>query len=291
MYDAFVWNKRNIMVVDAMDVDLFTLRRDYRFDRFDACRQIAAGLAHIHACGIVHSDVKPENVLARFDESTSRWTMKLCDFGAASTVEGGDICDYGQTIAYRAPEMIVGDIRAIKPPADVWSYATIVFEIFTENVLFDPHESKHYSARSTDSCESSMRGNAEQLALIVELCGKVPKSFSKRHREYFNSKGHIKNIGPIKKIDLRVIMIMECNMEKDLAQDLYDFLQPLLMYTPHMRATAADCASHPFLARTDDAANTALTSSSSDSASADSLSVRSEDHGAGDEERNSAHEE
>lgn len=271
LYEAFAWNRRTVMVVDVMDIDLFTLRREYDFDRFDVCRQLVAGIGHIHSCGVIHCDIKPENVLARFDEASKKWIIKLCDFGGASATGGTDICDYGQTVAYRSPEMIVGDSKAIQPPVDMWSYAAIVFEIFTENVLFDPYDSKYYSARSTASYESSLRSNAEQLALMEELLGKFPKKFTKKHREYFNARGRIKNLGDIKKIDLRVVMIVECELSKELAQSLHDFLLPLLRYNPKLRASAQDCFSHPFLSRTDVMAAT------------NSAAVGSKDHASGDE--------
>ena len=112
---------------------------------------------------------------------------------------------------------------------------------------------------------------AEQLALMEELLGKFPKKFTKKHREYFNARGRIKNLGDIKKIDLRVVMIVECELSKELAQSLHDFLLPLLRYNPKLRASAQDCFSHPFLSRTDVMAAT------------NSAAVGSKDHASGDE--------
>mgnify|MGYP002883929092 CR=1 FL=1 len=81
------------------------------------------------------------------------------------------------------------------------------------------------------------------------------------------------------KIDLRVIMIVECEMVRDVAQGLYDFIKPLLMYTPKLRATAQDCLSHPFLSRTDDVSAAETT---------ESATVGSEDHTGGHKEREDA---
>ena len=211
------------------------------------CRQMCSGLKHLHALGIVHSDFKPENIMVR--SVGEGWLVKIADFGAASTIDG-DICDYGQTVAYRSPEMVVGDSTAMRPPADVWSCACIVFELFCDNVLFDPTESNHYSAKSTASHESSLRSNHEQLALMSEILGKFPKRFARKHREYFNSKGNLKDLGSIKKIDMRVIMIVECDLTPQMANNLYQFLKGMLMYTPRLRSSAEACLDHPFLLHT-----------------------------------------
>lgn len=39
-------------------------------------QQLASGIAHIHACGIIHMDLKPDNILLKSDG-----TIKIADFG------------------------------------------------------------------------------------------------------------------------------------------------------------------------------------------------------------------
>ena len=118
---------------------------------------------------------------------------------------------------------------------------------------------------------------------MQELLGKFPSRFAKKHREYFNARGGIKNMGSIKTIDLRVIMIVECQMEKKLAQELYEFITPILKYNPKLRATAADCLAHPFLLRSDTVSGTAPAAQTTDSAV-----VGTKHHSKGDEKRHSA---
>ena len=54
----------------------------------------------------IHRDVKPENILL-----TKTGVIKLCDFGFARTLVGDVFTDYVSTRWYRAPELLVGDIR------------------------------------------------------------------------------------------------------------------------------------------------------------------------------------
>src|SRR3954471_24655496 len=63
-------------------------------------QQVCAGLAHAHECGVIHRDIKPQNLLLTSD----RETVKIADFGVAR-LEGGDgaITRVGTNI-YAAPE-------------------------------------------------------------------------------------------------------------------------------------------------------------------------------------------
>src|ERR1700684_2521019 len=86
------------------------------------------GLAAAHASGIVHRDVKPENVLL-----TPDGRIKVADFGlaraqaAAAHTRSGLIIG---TVAYLAPELVTGGVP-IGPRADVYSAGVLLFELLT----------------------------------------------------------------------------------------------------------------------------------------------------------------
>lgn len=92
----------------------------------EAAGQILDGLAHAHANGIVHRDVKPANViLAEADEVS----VRLLDFGLALMDEAETLTAAGDvpgTLAYVPPERLGGDEAT--PASDVWAVGVILWE-------------------------------------------------------------------------------------------------------------------------------------------------------------------
>lgn len=94
---------------------------------------VAAGLARLHARGLVHRDLKPANVL--FDEEGR---PKLGDFGLARHTAGsGTLTEAGTvlgTAAYISPEQASGEPAG--PASDVYSFGVILFRMLTGALPF-----------------------------------------------------------------------------------------------------------------------------------------------------------
>ncbi len=89
-------------------------------------------LEHAHACGIVHRDVKPSNVLVPQPQSTPTPAAKLTDFGVARVVGGDSLTRTGDVIGtagYMAPEQAEG--LEAGAPADLYSLALVIYEALT----------------------------------------------------------------------------------------------------------------------------------------------------------------
>ncbi len=99
---------------------------------------VARGLAEAHAEGIVHRDVKPENVFLT-QRSGGRWGVKVLDFGIAKTpVKGTKLTKTGQALGspmYMAPEACRGD--EVDHRADIYSLGVLMYLLWCGRVPFD----------------------------------------------------------------------------------------------------------------------------------------------------------
>src|SRR4051794_2493050 len=124
--------------------DLLTERR--RLNPVEALailEQMLSAIAAAHRAGLVHRDVKPENVLVAAAPSGGAADLvdavvKVADFGLARAVEASSVDDAGQlmaTVAYVAPELVTdgqADART-----DVYSAGIVLYEMLTGKVPFD----------------------------------------------------------------------------------------------------------------------------------------------------------
>ena len=119
------------------DLSLLCRKEPLQFDRaLFYLQQLCAGLAHAHACGVIHRDIKPQNLLLTADHET----LKIADFGVAKIEAAeGAITRVGTNI-YAAPEhnplvqtaaldtgSLLGAQTQLTPAADIYSLAKTAY--------------------------------------------------------------------------------------------------------------------------------------------------------------------
>ena len=94
--------------------------------------QMTRGLAFCHSRGVMHRDLKPQNLLVTRDGQ-----LKLADFGLARAFcpPIRPLTHEVVTLWYRPPEILLGQ-QTYAPPVDVWAIGTIFVEMVTKRPLF-----------------------------------------------------------------------------------------------------------------------------------------------------------
>lgn len=122
-------------------------------------RQCLVALSFVHKMGLVHSDIKPENILLA---SYSRARVKVIDFGSSCYLTDRQ-SSYIQSRSYRAPEVVLG--LPYDGKIDVWSLGCVIAEMFTGQVTFQ-----------NDSVVS-------MIARIEAICGAFPRHMIEEGRQ------------------------------------------------------------------------------------------------------------
>ncbi|CAC9469705.1 protein_kinase_-_putative [Leishmania infantum] len=157
LIDAFYYKEHVMLVTELLRDTLYDYGKYNREEEKEfyftlprlrrLTRQIVEALTYVHSLNLIHTDLKPENIMF---VSYSRCIVKVIDFGSSCFLSD-HLSSYIQSRSYRAPEVVLGcdyDGRI-----DVWSLGAILVEMVTGDVLF-----------TSDTVP-------EMLARIVYVCG------------------------------------------------------------------------------------------------------------------------
>lgn len=129
--DAYVEQGACFFVTELCDRSLFQfLSSGAGFEELNegalgsVLRQVVQGCAHLHGLGVVHRDLKPDNLIS------SKGVVKICDFGLAARLpaSGQGLSGIVGTAPYKAPEML--NSERYETSVDVWSVGVIAYVLF-----------------------------------------------------------------------------------------------------------------------------------------------------------------
>jgi serine/threonine protein kinase len=134
--------------MDGTLLDLIEQQMD-KSEIQNAYRQMVEGLVHIHTNGIVHFDMKPENVGYKIQDG--RIVYKIMDFGIAEWTEEVSKDAFQEEVQdgscvktsgwYRSPECNRLSKRRVSEDSDTWSLGCILYEMIKGGPLFHNHDS------------------------------------------------------------------------------------------------------------------------------------------------------
>lgn len=138
--------------------------------------QVAEALAAAHHSGIIHRDIKPDNIMMRADGY-----VKVLDFGLAKLAESGAAGNDPDpahtqagatmgTLAYMSPEQVTGE--ASDHRTDIWSLGVVFYELLTNQKPFrGPNRQATVNAILSDEPDSAMESHPafpSELDLILD---------------------------------------------------------------------------------------------------------------------------
>jgi serine/threonine protein kinase len=244
-------------------------------------KDLFTGLAYLHRCNIIHTDIKPSNLLLNgrvesLDESGL--SVSIGDLGS-STFADELFSDTVGTTQYIAPELIIE--LDYTTAIDIWSAFATCFELITGELLFDVYDecriqygepmesettdtdsdrseesiSQHYANSESSISDSSgseddedMRAtNYRHLFLIEKVIGPAPRAFTENARLYYNRRDKLKNNPDIDHLGIAQLLYANYDMSVEDCTSIEDFLLTGLKYIPEERITAEQALQHPFL--------------------------------------------
>jgi serine/threonine protein kinase len=146
------------------------IRREGPLDVARAVRlgvQIAEGLGAAHAAGVIHRDIKPQNIMVLAPGDA----VKLMDFGIARLGDTGEahLTRRGAlmgTPSYMAPEQIEG--RPVSARTDIYAFGVVLYEMLTGTTPFSAPTSTAVLAKQLRDAPRPVRGVRPEVSPLLE---------------------------------------------------------------------------------------------------------------------------
>jgi eukaryotic-like serine/threonine-protein kinase len=152
----------------------------------ELARQIAQALSFAHQQGLVHRDVKPQNVLLNGDG-----TAKVTDFGIARSLDvQHGVTQTGTVLGtsdYIAPEQAQG--QSVDEQTDVYSLGVVLYELLTAEVPFPGESFVAVAMRHINEPPPPLRDKRPDVPPRVEAA--VQRAMAKNPRDRFASMGEL----------------------------------------------------------------------------------------------------
>jgi serine/threonine protein kinase len=208
------------LVMDRMDADLYTVIHTCTLtsiQRTYILYQILCGLEHMHLSGVVHRDLKPQNILINKDIH-----VKVADLGIARSVSKRNMrimyTGYVTTRWYRAPELCGCFFGSYDTSIDIWAVGCIFAEMLLKAPLFPGNDS------------------LDQIKRIVEIMGS-PRDEVVDNMINIPAKAFLKCIPKTQGNRLEGILTMATAYELDL-------IKKLLIIEPRARLSCSQALDH-----------------------------------------------
>ncbi|SNZ09488.1 serine/threonine protein kinase [Terribacillus aidingensis] len=133
-------------------------------DTVDIMKQVTSAISHAHANGIVHRDIKPQNILI-----DNYGKVKVTDFGIATALSATSLTQTNAmlgSVHYLSPEQARGGIATKK--SDIYSLGIVMFELLTGRLPFSGESAVSIALKHLQNETPSVRRWAGDIPQSVE---------------------------------------------------------------------------------------------------------------------------
>uniref|UniRef100_A0A0N5A579 dual-specificity kinase n=1 Tax=Parastrongyloides trichosuri TaxID=131310 RepID=A0A0N5A579_PARTI len=246
---AFTFRNHICLILEHLHKNLRDVIRQYYFNGSDihklqkVTKDLLSALEYLSNLGVVHGDLKPENIMVTDEEISS---IKLIDFGGAFFVDSPPL-SFAQTLRYRCPELILNGSASL--PMDIWSLGCIVAELISGNQLFTGIDERDQLNRMIEILDLPP-------VKIIESCAKKQRFFVQNDDlqcKKINESGteEINNYVPINMNSSKYYSPGAKNLNSVIGFPKYKwslrFIRMCLKWDPSERITTSFALHHPFI--------------------------------------------
>ncbi|KAL6637050.1 hypothetical protein ACP70R_024622 [Stipagrostis hirtigluma subsp. patula] len=257
VFESLRMNLREVIKKFGCDVGLkLTAVRAYS-------KQLFIALKHLRSCGVLHCDIKPDNVLVNGAGNM----LKLCDFGSAMPAGTNEITPILVSRFYRAPEIILG--LPYGHPLDMWSVGCCLYELYTGKVLFPGKTNNDmlrlhmelkgpFPKKMLRKCSTVLQNEVNKINVLKYVVLIPQGAFTDEHFDQ-DLNFHAIEKDPMKKMTLKRLFLNN-NQEglgssvsrfpgedPKMLSSFKDLLERIFVLDPEKRLNVSQALSHPFI--------------------------------------------
>ncbi|XP_043406106.1 homeodomain-interacting protein kinase 3 isoform X4 [Chelonia mydas] len=264
-YECFQHRNHTCLVFEMLEQNLYDFLKQNKFSPLQLkvirpiLQQVATALKKLKSLGLIHADLKPENIML-VDPVRQPYRVKVIDFGSASHVSKTVCSTYLQSRYYRAPEIILG--LPFCEAIDMWSLGCVIAELFLgwplypgaleydqiryisqtqglpgEQLLNMGTKTARFFCRETDAPYSGWR-----LKTLEEHETETGMKSKEARKYIFNSLDDIVHVNMV--MDLEGSDLLA---EKADRREFVSLLKKMLLIDADLRITPAETLNHPFV--------------------------------------------